>query len=80
MDGKVKVNSIRHVCAFSERGTHALEGLAPVVAIWGLISICKKYNYLHMETINKKKSLKSLLFRKKNHLNEVISLPRQTGM
>lgn len=53
MDREVKVNSIRHVY-FLQKGTYAFSGLAPFVAILGLISICKKDNYLHMEAINKR--------------------------
>lgn len=53
MDREVKVNSIRHVY-FLQKGTYALSGLAPFVAILGLISICKKDNHLHMEAINKR--------------------------
>jgi len=53
MDREVKVNSIGHVY-FLQKGTYALNGLAPFVAILGLISICKKDNYFHMEAINKR--------------------------
>lgn len=52
------------MCTFSKMGTRVLRGLAPFVAILSLISICKKSNYMHMETIDKKKSLKFLLLKK----------------
>lgn len=37
-----------------ERGTSAFSGMAPFVAILGLISICKRDNCSHMEAIDRR--------------------------